>query len=115
MGSRLVMVDNAAEQAALQKGIAAGAGTFFWTAGTYYRSKYGKEHWRWYWADWPNNKITYEGKDVAYTNWANGEPNDYGGKEGNMIIHSYKSYKWADMSGASKFGFICEQIVTSCT
>jgi hypothetical protein len=93
------MVNNAAEQAALQKGIASVGGGNFWTDGYRYQS-------RWYWTNWR--------KLLTFTNWGNGQPNNYKGNQNYIRLYTNDG-TWDDAAGTTKIGFICEEIVPSCS
>jgi hypothetical protein len=48
------------------------------------------------------------GEAVNYTNWADGEPNDYGRGEDCAPIHSARSDAWNDVSCDNDYRWICE-------
>ncbi|HCH66634.1 MAG TPA: hypothetical protein DFR83_27760, partial [Deltaproteobacteria bacterium] len=60
----------------------------------------GVEEGRWVWLD---------GSELAYSPWAPGEPNNYGGPEGCATINYEGNNGWHDFPCEVQLGFICEQ------
>jgi len=45
---------------------------------------------------------------MSYTNWRSGEPNYVGNSESCMVVVSYSSYKWVDISCGALKCYVCE-------
>ncbi|XP_031639288.1 C-type lectin 37Da-like [Contarinia nasturtii] len=72
---------------------------YIWTSGTNldsYNEKY-------FWAT-TNKEVTFN------ENWANGQPDNYGGQQNCMILDRYRNYQFDDANCyINKFNFICEE------
>ena len=90
-GLQLASVNSAAENALL---LTAAAGNAVWIGGT---DAAIDGTWKW----------SPSGTPLSYTNWASGEPNNYGRNE-DCVHLSGTSGKWNDVNCARKFKFVCE-------
>ncbi|XP_005186727.3 lectin subunit alpha-like [Musca domestica] len=52
---------------------------------------------------------TKTGLEFDYTNWSEGEPNNYGGNEHCVHIGLYDDDTWNDVDCSMRFGYICEE------
>lgn len=54
--------------------------------------------------------IWSEGGSVTYTNWADGNPDNYSGTTSDRenYVHYNSSSKWNDNNGTNKYSFVCE-------
>ena len=91
LGGRLVSVDSAAENRVVA--LLVGDSQRFLGA-----SDVGEEGY-WQWTD---------GRPVDYANWADGEPNNMGGRQNVAVMGYAETDLWDDVSAADTFGFICE-------
>uniref|UniRef100_A0A3P8SVV6 C-type lectin domain-containing protein n=1 Tax=Amphiprion percula TaxID=161767 RepID=A0A3P8SVV6_AMPPE len=59
----------------------------------------------------PNNKTAWKwsgGGDVTFQNWADRQPNNYGGNQNNAAIFS--NGKWHDARGSNSYSFYCVDV-----
>lgn len=50
----------------------------------------------------------FSGSPVEWSNWATGEPNNWGAGENSVVIFPFEDGKWNDVNSESMHGYLCE-------
>jgi hypothetical protein len=90
----LVTIDNATENAWIDSTLRAYSNSVTWWMG--YNDLTVEGYWDW------------DGPFATYTNWGNGEPNNYNGNEDCGMLNAFGNSLWNDAGCSTSTYFICE-------
>ena len=93
-GYYLVTIDNATENAWIDATLRAYSNSMTWWMG--YNDLTVEGYWDW------------DGPFATYTNWGNGEPNNYNGNEDCGMLNAFGNPLWNDANCSTSTYFICE-------